>query len=104
MKMMNVEYVVKDIILLVLKNYEPLKKIGISKDKILVKVRGYDENGIWIYHPSFLVPNNSSKTEIKTQKLKASILIPWVFIVSIVHFPDAEGYDYRSPFDQTIGF
>ncbi len=105
MKMMKVEYMVKDIIFLVLKNYEPLKKIGISKDKILVKVRGYDENGIWIYHPGFIVPNNnSSKTKIKTQKLKASILIPWVFIVSIVHFPDAEGYDYRNPFDQTIGF
>ncbi len=102
--MMKIEYVVEDIILLVLENYEPLKKIGISKDKIFVKVKGYDENGIWIYHPSFEVPNNRSKTKIKTQKLKASILIPWAFIVSIVHFPGAEGYDYPSPFDQSIGF
>ena len=73
-------------------------------DKIFVKVKGYDENGIWIYHPSFEVPDNKSKTKVKTQKLKASILIPWAFIVSIVHFPGAEGYDYPSPFDQSIGF
>ena len=63
--MMKIEYVVEDIILLVLENYEPLKKIGISKDKIFVKVKGYDENGIWIYHPSFEVPNNRSKTRVK---------------------------------------
>ncbi len=104
MKMMKIESVVEDIILLVLDNHDPLKKIGISKDKLFVKVKGYDENGIWIYHPEFEVPNNNKRDQNKTKKLKASILIPWAFIISIIHFPGAEGYDFPSPFEQEIGF
>jgi len=34
----------------------------------------------------------------------ASILIPWGFIVSIVHFPGVEGFDFPSPFEKQIGF
>ena len=55
--MMKIEKVVGDLILLVLDNHESLKKIGIDQDKIFVKVEGYDENGMWIHHPGFLVPN-----------------------------------------------
>ena len=55
--MMKIEKVVGDLILLVLDNHEPLKKIGIDQDKIFVKVKGYDENGMWIHHPGFQVPN-----------------------------------------------
>ena len=49
--MMKIEEVVGDLILLVLDNHEPLKKIGIDQDKIFVHVKGYDENGMWIHHP-----------------------------------------------------
>ena len=102
--MMKIEEVVGDLILLVLDNHEPLKKIGIDQDKIFVHVKGYDENGMWIHHPGFQVPNITEDGSEKTKKLEASILIPWVFIVSIAHFPDAEGFDFPSPFEQHIGF
>ena len=102
--MMKIEEVVGDIILLVLDNYEPLKKIGIDQDKIFAKIKGYDGNGMWIHHPEFKVPNFDSKDKQKTQALEASILIPWGFIVSIAHFPGAKGFDFPSPFDQSIGF
>ena len=102
--MMKIEKVVGDIILLVLDNHDPLKKIGIDQDKIFVKVKGYDENGMWIHHPGFQVPNLTNENEEQTKKLEASILIPWAFIVSIAHFPGAEGFDFPSPFDQHIGF
>ena len=102
--MMKIEKVVGDLILLVLDNHEPLKKIGIDQDKIFVKVKGYDENGMWIHHPGFQVPNFDNGTKQKTKKNEASILIPWVFIVSIAHFPGAEGFDFPSPFEQHIGF
>ena len=36
--------------------------------------------------------------------VEASILIPWGFIVSIAHFPGADGFDFPSPFDSDIGF
>ena len=102
--MMKIEKVVGDLILLVLDNHEPLKKIGIDQDKIFVKVKGYDENGMWIHHPGFQVPNFDNGNKQKTKKIEASILIPWVFIVSIAHFPGEEGFDFPSPFEQHIGF
>ena len=102
--MMKIEKVVGDLILLVLDNHEPLKKIGIDQDKIFVKVEGYDENGMWIHHPGFLVPNLKDENKEKTKNIVASILIPWAFIVSMAHFPDAEGFDFPSPFEQHIGF
>ena len=39
-----------------------------------------------------------------TRKVEASILIPWGFIVSVAHFPGAEGFDFPSPFESHIGF
>ena len=102
--MMKIEEVVGDLILLILDNHEPLKKIGIDQDKIFVQVKGYDENGMWIHHPGFQVPDFNNENEGGTQKVEASILIPWVFIVSIAHFPGVEGFDFPSPFDQHIGF
>ena len=83
--MMKIEKVVGDLILLVLDNHEPLKKIDID-------------------HPGFLVPNLKDENKEKTKKIVASILIPWAFIVSIAHFPGAEGFDFPSPFEQHIGF
>ena len=102
--MMKIEEVVGDLILLILDNHEPLGKVGIDQDKIFVQVKGYDENGMWIHHPGFQVPDFSKKEENNTKKIEASILIPWVFIVSIAHFPGADGVDFPSPFDQQIGF
>lgn len=102
--MMKIEKVVGDLILLILDNHEPLKKIGIDQDKIFVKVKGYDENGMWIHHPGFQVPNLKNNNKEKIKKTEASILIPWPFIVSIIHFPGAEGFDFPSPFEQHIGF
>ena len=102
--MMKIEKVVGDLILLVLENHEPLKKIGVDQDKIFVHVKGYDENGMWIHHPGFQVPNMTEKDSKKSKTLEASILIPWAFVVSIVHFPGADGFDFPSPFDQHIGF
>ena len=73
--MMKIEEVVGDLILLVLDNHEPLKKIGIDQDKIFVHVKGYDENGMWIHHPGFQVPNITGDESEETKKLEASILI-----------------------------
>ena len=75
--MMKIEEVVGDLILLILDNHEPLKKIGIDQDKIFVQVKGYDENGMWIHHPGFQVPDFKNEKEGGTKKVEASILIPW---------------------------
>ena len=49
MNRMKIEEVVGDVILVILENYDPLKKIGIKSDKIFVRVKGYDEHGMWIH-------------------------------------------------------
>ena len=68
--MMKIEEVVGDLILLILDNHEPLKKIGIDQDKIFVQVKGYDENGMWIHHPGFQVPDFKNEKKGGTKILK----------------------------------
>jgi hypothetical protein len=41
---------------------------------------------------------------IQEKNVEASILIPWGFIASVVHFPGVEGFDFPDPFDTEIGF
>ena len=69
--MMKIEDVVGDLILIVLDNHEPLKKIGIDEDKLFVQVNGYDEFGMWISHPKFSVPNVTGKGKAKTKKSRS---------------------------------
>jgi hypothetical protein len=105
--MMQIGQVVGDIILLVLHNHEPLKKIGIENDKIFMKINGYDGNGMWIHQPKFPISRSSNKVKkINTSNefLKASILIPWGFIVSITHFSGVNELDFPNPFKLEIGF
>ena len=76
MNMMKIEEVVGDVILVILENYDPLKKIGIKSDKIFVRVKGYDEHGMWIHQPQFNIPKINSTKKNDIRKVKASILIP----------------------------
>ena len=107
--MMNINEIIEDIVLLKLENIEPLKEIGITEKSIFAKILGYDDNGIWIHHPNFQIPENTSNStkSIKppsTRELEASILISWGFIISIVHFPNAKGLDFPNPLNKQIGF
>jgi len=104
MDVMKIEEIVGDIILVILDNYDPLKKIGFDKDEVFVRVKGDDQYELWIYQPQFTIPKINNDKKTGTQKVEASILIPWGFIVSIAHFPGAEGFDFPSPFDAHIGF
>ena len=51
--MMEIEKEAGDLILLVLDNHEPLKKIGIDQDKIFVKVEGFDSPSPFEQHIDF---------------------------------------------------
>ena len=70
--------------MLVLDNHEPLKKIGIDQDKIFVKLKGYDKNGMWVHHPGFQVSNlkdkNKENRSLNINTLgfhRFHILFPW---------------------------
>ena len=101
---MKIDHVLNDIVMLVLDGHEILKELEIDKNKIYVKVVGYDEYGMWIFHPGINTPILQKDKSVKEKKLQASILIPWGFISSVVHFPGAEGFDFPNPFNNEIGF
>ncbi len=102
--MMKIEMIVDDIVLLVLSEHDPLKELGITQNKLFAKVTGYDENGIWIENPAFRLPDTKAKDPQAFKTVMASILIPWLYISSIVHFPNVGGFDFPNPFEQDIGF
>ena len=101
---MKIDHILDDVVLLILDRHKPLSELGIDKSKVYVNIVGYDEYGIWIHHPSFKAPIIKDKNSVKEKNLEASILIPWGFISSVVHFPGAEGFDFPNPFDSEIGF
>ena len=105
--MMKIEDIVNDIVLITLDNFEPLKGVGITENRIYARILGYDEFGVWMKHPKFRIPKadiNSTPKKPAYQNVTASILIPWGFIASVVHFPNVEGFDFPNPFEKHIGF
>ena len=88
---MKIDHVLDDVVLLVLDGHEPLKEIGIDQNKIYVKVVGYDEYGMWVDRPAFKVPIIKNGDLDGEKDVSASMLIPWGFIASVIHFPDVEG-------------
>jgi hypothetical protein len=101
---MKIDEILNDVVLLVLDGHGPLKELGIEKNKIYVKVIGYDEYGLWVENPSFQIPTKIKGKPTGKKKVTASILIPWGFIASVVHFPGVKGFDFPFPFDTHIGF
>lgn len=111
--MMKIENVVDDIVLLVLDKPEPLKDLGLSQNSIYTRIKGYDEYGLWIEHPGLKIPQLPKDKDIKAGKVPkspkfqtvvATVLIPWNFVATMVHFPNVEGFDFLSPFEHQIGF
>ncbi|MFH1850960.1 MAG: hypothetical protein ABIA75_01305 [Candidatus Neomarinimicrobiota bacterium] len=111
--MMKIEDIVGDIILILLSDPAPFADLGINQKSIYTRVKGYDEYGIWIEHPGLKIPKIPKEADLKAGKVPAkpryqtvvaTVLISWGFILSIVHFPDVEGFDYPSPFEHHIGF
>ena len=59
---------------------------------------------MWVDRPSFQIPIIKNGDLEGEKEVSASMLIPWGFIASIVHFPDVEGFDFPDPFQSSIGF
>ena len=108
-EMMKMKKIIGDVVLMILANSETLAEIGITQKTIYVKVLGYDDFGIWVEFSNFKIPKLKT---IKGKKPKrpmyqyvtGSLLIQWPLIISIVHFPGVEEFDFPSPFESHIGF
>lgn len=111
MEMMKIEDLVNDIILIVLKKVGDLSAAGINQRKFYAKIIGYDEFGIWVDLPNYEIVISEDESgnplqpdQVTREKINASVLIMWSHIVTLVHFPNRENFDFPSPFDINIGF
>lgn len=109
--MMKIGDIVGDIVYLKFANPELLKELGIEGSDGHFLVKGKDELGLWIAHPGLelkkILDEKGKPLPIDKQKRKvvdATILIPWVNIVTIMHYPGREEFDF--PYSETgpIGF
>lgn len=110
-KMMKIEDIINDVVLIVVENAEGLATAGIDQDRFYAKVIGYDEFGLWVEHPNFEVVISEDSEgkplppeKVTREKFCASVQIQWRNISTLVHFPYREGFDFPSPFDRSIGF
>jgi hypothetical protein len=108
-EMMKMKNIVDDVVLVILANTEALAEIGVNQKTIYVKVLGYDDYGIWAEFSNFKIPKLKTAMGKKPkrplyQSVTGSLLIPWPLIVSIVHFPGVEGFDFPDPFESKMGF
>ena len=106
---MKMKDITGDVVLLILANNEALADVGVTQKTIYVKVLGYDDYGLWVEFSNFKIPKLKTAKGQKPkrpmyQTVTGSLLIPWPFITSIVHFPGVEGFDLPSPFESHIGF
>ena len=102
--MFTVENIIGDIVFLSLRDTSFLTKLAISEQVSHFKVLGQDQLGLWVEHPAFQVPVIKDGKSSGEKNVNASMLIPWGFIASVVHFPGVEGFDFPNPFDAQIGF
>ena len=108
-EMMKMKNITGDVVLLILANAEALAEIGVNKKTIYVKVLGYDDYGLWVEFSNFKIPKLKTAKGEKPkrpmyQSVTGSLLIPWPLIISVVHFPDVEGFDFPDPFESQMGF
>ena len=106
----TMEFIVNDIVFISFK--EDLKSIGINYNEGYFKIKGHDGLGVWLEHPGIEkikdvdekgkpVPSNKRKKEI----IEGVFLMLWSNIVTILHFPNRDGFDFPGRLDgNKIGF
>ena len=72
----------------------------------------WDDLGLWVEHPHYVIvqTNDAQGKPLPEGKqvraeLAANFLLRWEKIVTLVHFPNREGFDFPNPLrDRSIGF
>ncbi len=101
-KMVEIDRLINDKVMIVLNNHDGLNKIGISENNFYAKIVGFDRVGLWIENPEFKTTRvrdddgNIIPVEQRNQETySAHVLIPWNNIRSLVHFPERKGFAYE---------
>mgnify|MGYP001315834149 FL=1 len=103
---MNIDKTIDDIVLLVQRDGQPLKGLGVRDKKIYVRIKGYDHIGVWIELIDYELPQLADSDSSPTTHVQANAcaLVPWAAIETIIHFPDLEGFDFPQPTLHQLGF
>ena len=109
--MMKVGEIVGDIVYIKIANQDYLKEIGIKESDGHFLVKGRDELGLWVQHPGLeiikILDNNGKPLPInkhQRKKIEATFLITWQNIITIMHYPNRENYDFPYKEGEPIGF
>ena len=108
---MKIGEIVGDIVFIKLANPDYLKEIGIIETDGHFLVKGRDELGLWVQHPGLkvvkLIDDNGKplppNKHVK-QKIDATFLISWQNIITIMHYPNRQDYDFPYREGEPIGF
>lgn len=112
MDVMTTSEIVGDIVQIILTDTEGLERIGVTNNGLFLKVTGMDDLGLWVEHPNYVIVQTNDASgkplpdnkQIRTE-LEANFLLRWEKIVTVVHFPNREGFDFPNPMeDRAIGF
>ena len=106
----TMEFIVNDIVFISFK--KDLKSIGIDYNEGYFKIKGHDSLGLWLEHPGIekIKDVDENGKPIATNKRKKELiegvfLMLWANIITILHFPNRDGFDFPGRFNNNkIGF
>ena len=109
--MMTMEQTIGDIVLIMFREPDRYRELGVVGISSHFKIAGYDQFGIWVDHPGLLWIQAEDENgrplpadQQKRENIAATFLITWDNIQSLMHYPKREGYDFPSEFDKDFGF
>jgi len=109
--MFKIEDAIGDVVLISFKSSNQLEELGIKDTVGHFLITGIDRLGLWLKHPGIILSKTEDENgkplpenKIKREKVDANFLLRWEYIISVMHYPDREGYDFPSEFDLDIGF
>jgi len=109
--MMKIDEIIDDIVFISFREPESLKDIGLTLKSGNFLVKGFDQFGVWLSHPGLFFVNETDDDgkpippkKQSRQQIEANFLVRWENIITIMHFPGREGYDFPNEFEKDFGF
>ena len=109
--MFNSEQIIGDIVFISFNDDQKYLDIGLNNSFGHFLILGYDNMGVWVAHPGLYIEHVEDQDgkpltidKAYKEEIKASFLITWDNIKTIMHYPDRKGFDFPSEFDRNIGF
>ena len=109
--MIKIDDIVGDRVFIAFRDPKRFESIAINNQSGHYIIKGFDHLGLWLEHPGLVMINTkdgSGEPIKKNKQLKESIdavfLASWDNIITIMHYPNRENYDFPNEFEKDIGF